>query len=438
MKESVGKVLMLVENCFPADSRVRNEASTLTANGFKVSVIALRATGERRREVVSGVSVYRIPRITVFGKLRGSNSSAIGAIISKLQAVTGYLIEYSYFTSACLLLSAYIAIREGFDVVHAHNPPDTLFVVGAFYRVCGKKFVFDHHDLSPELYLSRYGKEANKIVPRVLRLLEWCCVKCAHVVIATNSSYKEIDIRRNAIDPSKVFIVRNGPDLSRVRLVAPDPRLRAMDRTILGYLGAMNPQDGVDYLLRALRHLRDDLKRTSFFCVLIGDGDSRGELERLSDTLGLGDHVLFTGFIPDEDVMRFLSTADVCLDPNPSSPLNDVSTWIKVMEYMALEKPLVSFDLKETRTSAGGAAVYVPPNDELAFATAIADLMDDPARRKAMGQLGKARVREQLSWSITSLNLLRAYTSLFQAKALDPKVTVPEPRSATHSEDARL
>ena len=417
MKEYAGRVLMLVENRFPFDPRVRNEAFTLAQNGFHVSVIALRGRTETRREIVNSVAVYRIPRLTLFKKLPNANSSGPRALLAKLQTVVGYLSEYSYFTAACLFWSFYVAASEGFDVVHAHNPPDTLFVVGAIHRLFGRKFIFDHHDLSPELYLSRYRKTTDGSVSRVLRLLEKLSLKLADVAIVTNESYRAIDIERHAIKPDNVFVVRNGPDLARVRVVRPDPSLMAMGRTILGYVGAMNPQDGLDYLLRALHHLVHDLKRTDFYCVLIGEGDSREELQSLALELGLGDYVLFTGFIPDEDMLRYLSTADICLDPNPSSPLNDVSTWIKVMEYMALGKPIVSFDLKETRISADQAALYVTPNDEIGFAKAIVQLMDDPDERSKMGEYGRIRVREELNWSITSQNLLRAYSRLFSGSA---------------------
>jgi glycosyltransferase involved in cell wall biosynthesis len=198
-----------------------------------------------------------------------------------------------------------------------------------------------------------------------------------------------------------------------VRLVEPDAALKRKGRFVLGYVGAMNPQDGVDYLLRALHHLVHDMGRTDFYCVLIGEGDSRHELETLAGNLGLADHVWFTGYIPDEDLLRYLSTAEICLDPNPSSPLNDVSTWIKVMEYMALGKPIISFDLKETRISAGEAAIYVTPNDECGFAKSIVRLMDDPDERAKMGAYGRARVLNELSWHVTSQNLLRAYSRLF-------------------------
>lgn len=412
MKESAGRVLMLVENCYPADTRVRNEATTLAANGYHVTVIALRAPGEARREVVGGVVVYRIPRLTIFGKLPDETPKGVRRLLYKTRVLAGYLTEYCYFTSACLAVSLYVLAREGFDVVHAHNPPDTLVAVAAFYKLLGKKSVFDHHDLCPELYLSRYRRRTESLVTRGLRLFEKLSIKVADVVIATNESYRAIDIERNGADPDHVFIVRNGPDPNRVRLTEPDARLQAMNKKILLYLGAMNPQDGVDHLLVALSHLLRTLKRSDFYCILIGNGDSFEALRKQAADLHLDAHVEFTGFIPDEDLVRYLSSADICLDPNPSSPLNDVSTWIKVMEYMALGKPVVSFDLKETRVSAGDAAVYVPPNDEAKFAAAIADLMDDPERRARMGRFGADRVNNELGWHITSRNLVRAYESL--------------------------
>ena len=201
--------------------------------------------------------------------------------MNKLQVVVGYVTEYSYFTGACLMVSFYVAFREGFDVIHAHNPPDTLCVVGAVHKLFGKKFVFDHHDLSPELYRSRYNTP-NGYVTSGLRLFEKLSLKLADVVIATNESYRDIDIERNGIASDRVFVVRNGPDLKRVRPVDPDPALVGMGKTILGYVGAMNPQDGLDYLLRALGHLVHDLKRTDFYCVLIGGGDSLDELRAMA------------------------------------------------------------------------------------------------------------------------------------------------------------
>src|SRR5437899_4003219 len=272
MKASAGRVLMLVENEFPRDTRVRNEAFTLAAAGLQVSVIALRGKGEERRELINGVSVHRVPRLTVFKKLPQKRRSPIAVFVNRVRVLLGYVSEYLYFTTACLVVSCQIAVKEGIDVIHAHNPPDTLFLVGAFHKLFGRKFVFDHHDLSPELYRSRYATPSG-LVTRGLAFCERASVTLADVLIATNESYRAIDIQRNGIAPGKVFIVRNGPDLLRVRLTEPDAALRGRARIILGYLGAMNPQDGVDYLLRALDCLRHSLNRSDFHCILIGDGD---------------------------------------------------------------------------------------------------------------------------------------------------------------------
>lgn len=409
---------MLVENSFPADARVRNEAYSLSQAGYRVTVVALRRPGEKRTEVVDGVRVYRIPRLTLFQKTSMTGSSLPWRYLTAVKTTVGYVGEYVYFTSACLLVSCFVAVVDGFDVIHAHNPPDTLFVVGALHKMFGKKFVFDHHDLSPELYMSRFGTKRGMIT-RALSLLEFLSYKLSDLTIATNESYKEIALRRGGLTDGRVIIVRNGPDLNRVRRVQPDESLKNRAGAVLLYLGMMNPQDGVDYLLAALRELVYQMGRTDFFCVLIGTGDSLEELKAAALEANLSDYVQFTGYIPDEDVRRHLSTADICLDPNPSSPLNNVSTWIKVMEYMALGKPTISFDLKETRFTAREAAFYVPPNDVGAFARAIAMLIDNPALREEMGKYGKARVEKELSWSITSKNLLLAYSHLFPEGAQD-------------------
>jgi len=411
MKESAGRILMLLENSFPEDTRVRNEAFTLFRAGYKVTIIALRSKGEKFTETVNGVTVYRIPRITVFRKVSPTLGPASKKLLNVLTSVFGYAVEYFYFTAGCFILSCYIAVRHGFDVVHAHNPPDTLFAIGAFYKMLGKKFVFDHHDLSPELYLSRFGTQ-DGVIFKSLLLLERLSLSFSDIVIATNQSYKQIQVQRGRVDPDQVFVVRNGPDLKRLKSGSPNERLLKMKKRILVYLGEMNPQDGVDHLLGALKLLICDLGRTDFYCVLIGRGDSLEDLQKLAVELNLDQHVHFTGFVPDEELVCYLSTADICLDPNPSSPLNDHSTWIKVMEYMALGKPIVSFRLKETVVTAQEAALYVTPNNEYEFAEAIVELMDQAELRKQMGSYGKERIRKHLNWEIVSRSLLSAYKAL--------------------------
>jgi Glycosyltransferase len=295
--------------------------------------------------------------------------------------------------------------------MHAHNPPDTLFLVALPFKLLGKKFVFDQHDLCPELYRSRYSA-AEGLYTRLLRMFEWCSLKLADITIATNESYKQIQIERANKNPVDVFVVRNGPNQMRMAPAAPSTRLKGMNKSILCYIGSLNPQDGVDHLLRSLRHLLHGLKRSDFHCVIMGAGDSLQDLRDLAEKLQINGCVELTGFISDEDLQANLAAADVCVDPDPSSPLNDVSTWIKVMEYMAAAKPIVSFDLKETRFSARDAAIYVQPNNEIKFAEAIAYLMDQPELQKKMGAYGRCRVEDELQWARVGKNLLTAYGRL--------------------------
>jgi glycosyltransferase involved in cell wall biosynthesis len=414
VSDDVSRILMIVENTFPRDPRVWNEATTLVAAGYKVTVISLRSKADKAYDKIAGIDVYRFRRITLFKKVPRQNSSWFAKATSALQALIGYGFEHSYFTVGSLLLSLYICAKVKLDVIHLHNPPDTLFIVAACFKLFGKKVVFDHHDLSPELYLSRYNKSDSKgaMVYQTLRILEKLSLKLADLVITTNESYREIDIRRGGIDPRKVFVVRNGPDVNRLKMTAPDSKLIEMQKTILVYIGVMGPQDGVDYLLRALRHLVYDLGRTNVYCVVIGNGDSVGDLKALAGELKIDEYLWFTGYVPDDDLIRYLSTADICVCPDPSSPLNDVSTWIKIMEYMALGKPIVTFDLKETRYSAQESALYARPNDTLEFARAIEVLMGDPALRRRMGSVGKGRIERELKWDVVKDRLLAAYGSL--------------------------
>jgi glycosyltransferase involved in cell wall biosynthesis len=406
---------MWVENHFPQDTRVTNEARLLADAGYKVAVIALRKQGQAARETWNGIEVYRVPTLELFKKTVTGNGSRLSLLFVRLKSFLGYVVEYLYFTSACLLVSTCIFVRRGFDVMHAHNPPDTLFLVAVPFKLLGKKFVFDQHDLCPELYRSRYGA-AEGVYTRFLRMFEWCSLKLADVTIATNESYKQIQIERANKNPHHIFVVRNGPNQMRMTPAAPSARLKGMNKSILCYVGSLNPQDGVDYLLRSLRHLMHGLKRSDFYCVIMGTGDSLQDLRDLAGNLQLNGCVELTGFVSDEDLQANLAAADICVDPDPSSPLNDVSTWIKVMEYMASAKPIVSFDLRETRFSARDAAVYVEPNNETGFAEAIARLMDQPELRKQMGTYGRRRVEGELQWAKVGNNLLTAYGKLLAEK----------------------
>jgi glycosyltransferase involved in cell wall biosynthesis len=412
MKASAGKILMLLENDFyPEDTRVRNEASLLTSAGFQVFVITLRKNTQEWVEDLDGVRVYRLPRLQLFKKTPSVNPNRAQVLLLRIKSFLGYLSEYLYFTAACFLVSAWIFIRHGFDVIHAHNPPDTLFLAALPFKLLGKKFVFDHHDLCPELYQSRYTAEGG-LYARMLLFLEWCSLKLANITIATNESYKQAQIARGGKSAETIFIVRNGPDHLRMTPATPSPRLIRMRKCILGYIGSLNPQDGVDYLLRSLQQLLYTLKRDDFYCVIMGTGDSLADLRALAADLRLDQHVELPGYVSEEDLRANLAAADICLDPDPSSPLNNVSTWIKIMEYMAYAKPIVTFDLKETRFSAQSAAIYVKPNDELDFAKAIVKLMDEPSLRKELGECGRRRVENELQWSVVGRELLAAYRFL--------------------------
>jgi glycosyltransferase involved in cell wall biosynthesis len=396
MREFAGKrVLMLLENQpYPQDGRERRESFTLAAAGYQVTVICPRNGTQPRYETVNGVRVIRYPAPPAGGGL------------------LGYLFEYGYSTAISFVLSIWVALRGGFDIIHSHNPPDTMFVIGAFFKLFGKRYVFDHHDLSPEMYNARFDGKGNPIVFKALEVLERLSCRVADRVIATNQSYREMEMRRDNVRPENITIVRNGPELGRIKRVEPDPELRQKASTIIGYVGIMGYQDGVDYLLRALQHLLYDLKRSDFYMVLVGTGDAWHDLRALSTKLGLDDHVWFTGTVTDEELRRYLSTADICVDPDPSNPFNDRSTMIKITEFMALEKPIVAFDLPENRFTAQQGALFVTPNDERLFAGALAELMDDSERRARMGAYGRRRIEDELAWQHCSPKLLEVYASL--------------------------
>jgi glycosyltransferase involved in cell wall biosynthesis len=271
--------------------------------------------------------------------------------------------------------------------------------------------VFDHHDLVPELFASRFPGR-RPILDRLVRTVERLTFASADAVISTNESYRRVAIERGKMAPENVQVVRSAPDLSRFLRQQPDPSLRRGKAHLLAYLGVMGAQDGVDYALRAVQLLRDELGRDDFHCVFMGAGDALEELQLLSEQLGVSDIVEFSGWAGDDVIQPYLSTADVCLSPDPLTPFNDASTMNKIVEYMAMGRPIVSFDLAESRFSAGDAAIYVRNNDEMAFAEAIDALLSDPDRRRRMGELGRNRVKQQFSWEISRRALVQFYEGL--------------------------
>jgi glycosyltransferase involved in cell wall biosynthesis len=392
-------VLMLVENNgYPRDFRVRREAQALHDHGCEVSVVCPRDEGERWHEVVDGVEVFRFPPPP-----GGSG-------------LVSYVMEFGYATLATLLWSIWVWLRRGVDVVHAANPPDTLFLVGFFFKLLGKRFVFDHHDLAPEVYRSRFGRDKPNLVYRCLCWLERCSVATADVVVATNESYRQRAIKLHGKPAGKVFVVRNGPPLSYTP-TQPPREMVGRAAHVIGYVGTIGPQDGLDYWLRAVRHLVHSIGRRDFLALIIGDGDALPKLRRMVAELDIEPYVNFTGRLPEDQVRSQLSAANVCVQPDPSGPLNDVSTMNKLMEYMALGKPTVAFDLPETRVSGGSAVAYVRPNDELAFAQEVSALLDDPQRRARMGRAGRDLVVSRLSWEHSVPELVRAYTECVGSSA---------------------
>jgi len=389
-----GRALILVENLsVPFDRRVWQEATTLRDDDWEVHVICPQGTGRdtEPEATVDGVHILRYPLRPATGGPRG------------------FLQEYGTALGASLRLALRVQRRFGrIDVVHACNPPDLFFLVGALFRLRGAKFVFDQHDLVPELYESRFDR-GRDLLYRAVRLVEKLTYRTAHLVLATNESYRSVALGRGGKRPEQVFVVRSAPQLERFRPVPPDPSVRKGRVHLLAYLGVMGPQDGIDYALRALSHLVD---RDDWHAVFVGGGDCFDQMVALRDELGLADRVDFTGRVCDADVTRYLSTADVCLAPDPKNPLNDVSTMNKIMEYMAMACPIVSFDLREARVSADAAALYATPNDEREFARLVARLLDDPAARRRMGELGRARVEGPLSWKHSAESLLEAYRTV--------------------------
>jgi glycosyltransferase involved in cell wall biosynthesis len=309
------------------------------------------------------------------------------------------------------LLSLFVFLRKGFDVIHTNNPPDILVFIAAFYKILGKRLVFDHRDLAPEMYQAVFGND-NRLAYKILVWLEQLSCRLADHIIATNQSYKQIEMERGGVLAEHISIVRSGPDLSIIHPVTPDPTLKKEGKLLLCFAGGIGLHDGVDYLLRALRHLVCDLGRTDFFCVLVGGGKASTRMKLLSEELGLTNFVQFTGWVEDDLFLRYLSTADICLAPDPSNAFNDRSTMIKVNEYAAMGKPIVAFDLPEHRVTAQEAAIYALPNDELEFAKKIAWLMENPKQREKMGQIGRKRAETELSWSHQVKHLLGAYESL--------------------------
>ena len=391
--------LLLVENCsVPRDRRVWQEAGALRDAGYAVCIVSPREDGQKAWETLDGIEVYRHPALP----------EASGPL--------GYALEYGMAIFWETLFVWRVFFRVGFDVVHMSNPPDILFlVVGLFKVIFSKKLIFDHHDICPELYEAKFGKKGLPFW--VLSQLERWSIKAADIVISTNESYRRIAIERGGKDPSRVFVVRNGPDLKRLRPLAPIPALKHGRSYLVGYVGVIGSQDGLHHLVHAAAFIVHSCGRTDIHFAVLGDGPQLHSTRRLARSLNVDQYFTFTGWASDQTLLEYLNTADLCVGSDGHNALNDKSTMVKIMEYMALGKPIVQFALTEGRISAGDASLYAKPNDHIDFARKVLELLDDPVRRAAMGQCGRTRVELALAWRHQASMLLAAYDSLWPESA---------------------
>jgi glycosyltransferase involved in cell wall biosynthesis len=389
------RVLIIVQNLpVPFDRRVWLECQTLTRGGYDVTVICPRGKDSLPYQVIDEVTIHTYPPYAPGG------------------SKAGFVVEYAYSFLATARLAAQARRNGAFDVVQACNPPDIFWPLARWLRRRdGSRFVFDHHDLCPELYESRFPDGAA-LPHRGLLMLERATFRTADRVTSTNASYAKVAVERGGKREDDVTVVRTGPDPERLKPVPAQPELRRGRKHLVSYIGVMGPQDGVDIVLDAADHIVHRMGREDISFTLMGSGDCFDDLVAQRDRLGLGDHVELTGRVPDQTVADVLSTADVGLSPDPKNPLNDVSTMNKTMEYMAFGLPVVAFDLHETRVSAGDAAVYAEPNKVDRFAQAIVDLVDDPRRREQMGRLGRARVEQELAWKHQQRGYLAVFDDL--------------------------
>ncbi|MGO4852940.1 glycosyltransferase family 4 protein [Phaeovulum sp. W22_SRMD_FR3] len=395
------RVLIVVENLpVPFDRRVWMEARTLKAAGAAVSVICPTGKGhEAREEVIEGIAVYR----------HALPLDASGAL--------GYLLEYSAALWHEFRLTLKVLRKQGIDVIQGCNPPDLICIVAMPFKLFGIRYVFDHHDINPELYEAKFGKRG--FFWKLMVAFERLTFRTADVSIATNESYRKIAIERGGMAPENVFVVRSGPDLSRLVPVAPQPKWRNGRQHLVGYVGVMGDQEGIDLLLESIAYLVKDRGRDDIQFVLVGGGPSLQKLQEMTASMGLSDYVTFTGRAPDADLFEVLSSADVCVNPDRVNPMNDKSTMNKILEYMAFERPIVQYEVTEGRYSAGEASLYAVPNDIVDFASKIEELLADPARRAEMGRIGRARVETQFAWPHQVPQLIAAYQ---RALAKNPAV----------------
>jgi glycosyltransferase involved in cell wall biosynthesis len=395
--------LIIIENSFlPLDTRVRYQAEALRDADWQVTVICPSptvpySTGNQSRKIgesvdLDGITVYYFP--LTFAK----------------KGVHNYLIEYLMAFISIGKYSWHVWKKNPFDMMHVCNPPDIFFPILLFFRILGVRIVFDHHDLFPEFIIGRYHGLTGKGFYLIARFMEFLTLRSANVIISTNNSYRKIACKRGKIDPNRVFVVRNGPKLEKFLPVSPSIELKRGFEYMVAYAGVMGHEDGMLELVRSIRYLINQLKRNDTLFILVGDGAVRNDVIAKAMTWGLTNYIVLPGMIHDRLVLRqYLCTADILLAPEPATPLNIVSSFVKIAEYMALGKPIIAYDLPESRYTAEDAAVFVAPGDFEGFGRAISDLLDEPGRRQQLGAMGRKKVLEHLSWEHQQVQLFKAY-----------------------------
>ena len=392
------RALIVVQNLpVPFDRRVWLEATTLARAGYGVSVICPKMKGLNAGfERIEGVDIYRY-------WLPGEAQGAIG-----------FVAEFAWCFVMVALLTVRVALfGQGFDVLHACNPPETYWPLGLFWRLFGKVFLFDHHDLSPEMFAAKFEGGEGGLLFKTLLFMERMTFRAAQVVVTTNESHKALAVTRGGKRPDAVWVVRSGPDLSRFQVRERSAAWSRGKRFMIAYLGEICKQDGVDHLVRAVKILRDELGRDDVQCVVMGGGPHRAAIAQYAADEGVADCCTFLGRVSDDTLCEVLSSADLGIDPGPRNAWSDQSTMNKVVEYMYFGLPVVAYDLHETRVSAGSAGFYAEANDERALARAISQLLANQEARSEMARIGAARVRDQLAWDYSAPVLLTAYDQAF-------------------------
>ena len=397
MNSDSRKVLIIVENLpVPFDTRVWQEATTLAMNGYTVSVICPKGKGyTQEEEYLQGVHIFR-------HDLPAEGNGAVG-----------YAKEYLTALKEELRLAKKVYKEIGFDVIHGCNPPDDIYMVAKHFKKYGVKYVFDHHDICPELFEAKFGKTSGLLYKSQLWLEKQTYKHCTFAFV-TNESYKKIAIERGKMNPNNVIVLRSGPKLERMRIMPPVESIKRGYKYMVGYLGVIGQQEGIEYLLDAAKYIKEH--DNNVFWGIVGGGPHLKALKKQAHDMGLDDCVEFTGRASDQQMLEYLNTADVCVNSDKYNSMNDKSTMNKILEYMVLAKPIVQFDLTEGRYSAQDASLYAKNNDAEDMAKKIMELLDNPELRKKMGAYGRNRVVNELSWEHTSKALLEGYEKFFTGK----------------------